>query len=59
MQKGIKIDIPSIPTWIRFNFISMTTLEPKLNINNIKVYKSIPIRMIEMPMLETNENSQP
>ncbi|MDA7786646.1 hypothetical protein N9A12_03010 [Gammaproteobacteria bacterium] len=57
MQKGIKIDIPSIPTWIRFNFISMTTLEPKLNINNIKVYKSIPIRMIEMPMLETNENS--
>ena len=57
MQNGIRIDIPSIPTWMRFNFISITILSPNLNIKNIKVYRSMPISKVDIAMLENNENS--
>jgi len=57
MQKGIRIDIPSTPTWTRFNFISITTLEPNLNIKNINVYRSIPMKVVDIATLENNENS--
>lgn len=59
MQNGIRIDAPNNPTWIRFSFISITTLDPNLNIKNIKVYKSMPIKVVEIAMLENNENSLP
>ena len=55
MQKGIRIDIPSTPTWTRFNFISITTLEPNLNIKNINIKKSMTIKIIEILILMNNK----